>query len=139
MKTIFKKIAIASALAFLGFTSQAAIPANHAEIPQMVNLDMQLEINGQMVSQPHATLLTGEKGVFQQQAPNHNSFYVIEMTPTQIQHNQLIMKVEISRLKDGKKTLLSSPKIITANGEAATVEQTINGSPTLKFTATPTF
>ena len=87
----------------------------------VLNLDIELSINGAVVSRPKIMTLSGETASIQSTAEGEG--YFIEVTPTVEKDNQVKMKFVVAKVDDSIKTVLNEPLIITKLGQVAQIQQ----------------
>jgi hypothetical protein len=104
-----------------------------------VMLDLQLELDGKMISHPHASVLPGKTGVITQKLEGQDVSYEIQIRPIMKSAKAVELDFVISRAIGSQTRVLSKPRVIARNNSTASLEQRSKDQPTLKLTVTPTF
>ena len=86
-----------------------------------LNLDIELSINGAVVTQSEIITLSGQKASIQPSVEGEG--YFIEVTPTVEKDNQIQMQFVVAKVNGSKKTVLSEAQIITLLGQVAQIQQ----------------
>lgn len=93
-----------------------------ASSKQPITLDMKLSIDGRLVSHPTVVSMSGET-VSVESASEDGSGVYIEVTPTLQNKNEVFMKFVVSKLEEGKKTIISKSTIMSFLGKTGEISQ----------------
>lgn len=100
------------------------VAAHAAKLPGAVDMDLALEVNGALITQPHVAVALDGRGMLAQQMED-GSFYTIEVKPTKKTTHTLMMDFAVSRIVHGQSELIAAPKVIVRNGYKARVEEKV--------------
>ena len=116
------------------FTSIAIASENATLI-----LDVSVHIDGELVSQPRFLSAAGQTASIESVGKDGHG-YSITVTPTLKDDNQVHMKFEVATLHNDKKTIVSTPQLITLVGQSAEITQVSKDDPkrTMSLTVIPT-
>ena len=90
--------------------------------PQYITLDLKLEVNNKIITQPVVVVPLGQKS-YSKQVMADQSTFVIEVTPKKDIDNQVYLDFTLRKNVKGKSFVISHPRIITLNNQLATVEE----------------
>ena len=105
-----------------------------------LTLDMQLEINGKVISQPRISLNFSQMGRITKKTNANNKVLSFEIIPTLKEKNMVLLNCKIKTFaddKNAKKTTIANPKIVVAYGKPATISQKQSDGNTIRLTITP--
>ena len=100
-------------------------------------LELELRINGTVVSQPRVVSLSGETASIETVSEEGDGVF-IEVTPTLRENDQVHMGFVIARVEDTKKIILSEPQLVSLLGQPAEITEGRRGSPTVSLAVTAT-
>ena len=93
-----------------------------AAAPKTITLDLKLEINNQLITQPQLIAPLGKKSTsFKVMADN--STYVIEVIPEQDVDMQVYLNFTLKKITKGKSVIIAHPRIITLLNQEASVDE----------------
>ena len=115
----------------------ASTPVAAADV-EALKLDLQLRIDGELVSQPTIITPSGQKASIES-VSEHGRGVFIEVTPILQDAGQVHMAFSVASVKQGKKTLLSEPRIVTLLGREARImqESAEQATKSMSLTVTP--
>ncbi|WP_413290623.1 hypothetical protein [Bdellovibrio sp. HCB337] len=113
-------------LASLILVSSTLSVATTKEMKSAFELQMELSIDGKKVASPSLIALEGEKASISQRNENSKDGSFIEVVTTQekseTNSNMITLSFVVGTIdRDGKRTILASPRVITIENEKATV------------------
>ena len=89
---------------------------------QAITLDVELSIDGKLVSHPTVVLISGATASIESASEDGKGVY-IEVTPTLQNKNAVSMKFVVSEIEEGKKTIVNKSTILSPLGETAKISQ----------------
>jgi type II secretory pathway component GspD/PulD (secretin) len=98
------------------------IPAALAAQPGTVRLELKLEANNHVITQPNITVPLGKKSVTEKIMAD-KSTYIIEVTPQKDIDEQLYLDFTLRKVTNGKSFVISHPRMITLNNQEAIIEE----------------
>lgn len=105
--------------------------------PRPITLEMKLEIDGKVVSQPRTVVLEGHKAKLTQVSSGTAPAYSVEVTPTITPDPAVSLAFVIRQTQNGETKVLSRPRTVVLNRATATIEQSTPQS--FKLSVTPTY
>jgi len=119
---------------FLGLSMNAYA----ANPPGSVQIDMSLNLNGE-VSNPKVITNFGQTAtITQTSTEGPKDGFEITVTPTRKDEGLILLTMKISEIKDGQKKLVSSPKVAVSSGKSAGIRQEASDGDRLELSVTPT-
>jgi len=97
-------------------------PFAFAAAPKNVILDLKLQINNQIITQPTLIAPLGKKST-SFKVMDDKSTYVIEVTPKQDVDQQVYLDFTLRKVTNGKSVVISHPRMITLLNQEATIEE----------------
>lgn len=101
-------------------------------------LDVELNLDGRLVAQPNVISFSGETAKIESVSKDGNGI-CIEVTPTLQNTNQVHMTFVLVKIEQEKKSIISSPQIISLLGQPAEIkiESQDQSDMSLSLTVTP--
>lgn len=94
-----------------------------AKASNALTVQMLLNIDNQILTNPSLKVAPGTTGRVEQVMKNEKDKLLIEVTPHQMA-NKLELTFKLSKIRDGVKTLISAPKLVTLRGKTVRISQT---------------
>lgn len=107
----------------LVFVASLAVPAvAFAAAPKTITLDLKLQVNSQLITQPKMVVPFGRKSVSLKVMADQST-YIIEVTPQQDIDQQVYLDFTLRKVTKGKSVVISHPRMITLLNQEATIEE----------------
>ena len=106
--------------------------------PTILTLDIVVQIEDEPLSRPTLSINSGDTASIESLSKDGEGF-VIEVTPTLQNTNQVQMSFIVTKINKDTRTILSSPQIITLLDQSATITQkhADSSEPSLSLSVTP--
>ena len=105
----------------------------------VLNLEIQLSLDGEVVSQPKIMTLSGQSAKIESLNQDGNGVS-IEVIPTLQHEDQVHMRFVISTIEKSNPIILSKPQVVSPVGQSARITQAVvlEGVNSLSLSVTPT-
>lgn len=124
---------------------RAEAPVSGADQPSpapanLVLIDVRVEVKGKAVHSQRVELTEGEKGAFTVTAGGTagEQGISVEVRPRLIDASLVELDCTVIESRDGRRSVLARPRIVTPSGTVAWIEQAMVGEFPVRLTMTPT-
>ena len=97
-------------------------PVATASPPKTITLDLKLEANNHVITQPQVVVPLGKKSKTLTVMEDHSQ-YIIEVTPNRDVDQQVYLDFTLRKVSHGKMFLISHPRMITLLDQQATADE----------------
>lgn len=108
----------------------------------IVNLDITLKIDGKLITNPKVVTKFGEKVTIRQDSVDGADDTFLEVLSEQVSPKEVLVKLKVGKIINGKSYIISNPRIMTVLGEKAemtTTRSPVEGSgQNIQVSVTPT-
>jgi len=98
-------------------------PMAFAVAPKTITLDLKLQVNNQIITQPKMVVTMGKKSTTLKVMGADNNTYLIEVTSNQDVDQQVYLNFTLKEVKNGKSFVIAHPRMITLYDQEATIEE----------------
>jgi len=112
-----------------------------ATVPRQYKLDLQLSMNGKLVSSPKMIVNEGQKAEISEVNKKTGNGTFLEVATQRLDANpdkQAILQIVIGKITKGKREIVSSPQIVALENEEASMEENTGNRQVYKISAVVT-